>query len=240
MSTPVAKSLASFSVANLVAAQAGNTAVANDMMRAAVFNAFKLAYKDGNKNQLIGRAGSLYEQAKLYADMGAAKDAGFAKPKVAARLYQAHLSALALFGIPAVDGAPSIGKLADVDAAGIDAAANDAAERYLAQVAAYQADAAAADAAKREARKDAKAKADGAGVTEGEGTADVPASAVTAESVETITMDVSALVATLADAIQSGMLDDDQIAIVRNALAINAANAALAIAAASAPVAETA
>jgi hypothetical protein len=238
MSTPVAKSLASFSVANLVAAQAGNTAVANDMMRAAVFNAFKLTYKDGNKNQLIGRAGSLFEQARLYADMGAAKDAGFAKPKVAARLYQAHLSALALFGIPAVDGAPSIGKLADVDAAGIDAAANDAAERYLAQVAAYQADAAAADAAKREARKDAKAKADGAGV--GEGTADVPASAVTAETVETVTMDISAMVVSLAEAIQSGMLDDDQIAIVRNALAINAANAALAIAAATAPVAEPA
>lgn len=238
MSTPIAKSLASFNLSGVVAAQAGNTTMQADMLRAAVFNAFKLTFKDGNKNQLIGRANSLYEQARLFSDMGAAKDHGFAKPKVAARLYAAHLSALALFNIPQADGVPALGKLTaeelrDID---VDTAASDATDRYLAQVRLYMEDAAAADAAKKEARKEAKAKADGEGVGEGEGegTASVPADAVVAESADSVTMDTGALVTALADAIQSGMLSDAELTIIRNALALHAADVALAAAATSA------
>lgn len=239
MSTQVAKSLASFNLSGVVAAQAGNEAMRADMLRAAVHNAFRLTFKDGNKNQLIGRANSLYEQAKLFSDAGAAKDHGFTKPKVAARMYAAHLSALALFNIPQADGVPAIGKMADADAAAIDAAAAEHTERYLAQVSQFMSDAAAADAAKRDARKEAKAKADGAGVASGEGVGDetttsVPAGAVVAESGNSLSMDTGALVDALADAIKAGMLTAEELTLVRLALATHDADVALAAAAAPA------
>lgn len=223
-----AKSLASFTLANLVRAVAGDESLRADMLRAAVFNAYKLAYKDGNKNQLQGRNNSLYEQAKLFSDYAACRDAGMNKPKVAATYYAAHLSALELIGVP--------GKLADADADAVDSAATDAADRYLAQVQAFT-DAIAADAAeKRAARKAAKDAEQGpvqAGNSD-DASATVPTSAISAETSDVTTISIAAMVESIAEQITMGALTDAELAIIQNALALRAADVALATA--SAPV----
>lgn len=199
-----AVTLSNLSLTDIVKAIAGNSEARHDMLLSTVYTAYLQALKHGNKNQLQGRASSLYEQAKLYSTAKACKGV-FAQPAKAALYYQAHLSALDIVGVPVKLSASTI----DADGIAIDTehAAEVSAINYIAAVDAYLLDVAQIAADKRAASKQAQAAAKPVAVAaESKDDASLPSTGIVALDTG-LSLDEMAII--VANAMRSGNLSSD-------------------------------
>lgn len=192
------------SLSDVVRAAAGHTEAKRDVMAGAVYSAYFQALKHGNKSQLQGRASSLFEQATMYSSTAKAKAGGFPQPKKAGEYYAAHLSALNIVGMPGkADAAMLADTTAEALAEGMALAYIDAVDNYLAELVAEAAE-------KRAASKAAQAKAApvavGGDATEGDDSG--AAVGVQASIVPAPAMSLADMVAAVAAALRTGVIDD--------------------------------